>query len=339
MAQGKAPTIADVARRANVSIGTVSNVLSGTRYVSPERKSEVEQAITDLGYHPNRLARALVAQHTNTVGVVVPDIANPFFAELVRGAEDVLGEHDYVVMVGNSDNDARKEQRYLGTLNERRADGIMVVIAAASDAADVRSLASQMATVAVDRTVPGWHGDVVVGDNPLGMSLAVDHLAKLGHTELAFVNGDSRLSTASERWRGFTRAVEAAGLRVFGYSEGAFTFDSGYEQGLALLRAARRPTAVCTANDLLALGVLAAVAEEGVRVPEELSVVGYDDIAYARLASPSLTTVRQPAHDMGAAAARLLLDRLAGVRRTGRRLVVPPSLVVRASTASVGATR
>ena len=332
MGQANVPTIEDVARRAGVSVGTVSNVLSNARFVRLATRAQVEQAIQELGFRPNRLARALVSRRTNTIGLVLPDIANPFFAELARGAEDILGEQDYVVVLGNSDNDPRKEQRYLSNFDDRRIDGIIVVIAAASDAADVRGLANQLPTVAVDRTVPRWRGDTVVGDNRLGMSLAVKHLAELGHDRLAFIDGDSRLSTASERHDGFLQAVETAGLQVHSYSEGAFTFESGFAQGEALLRGANRATAVCAANDLLALGVLSAALEHGCRVPDDLSVVGYDDIAYARLASPGLTTVRQPAYDMGTAAARLLLGRLAGARRRSRHLVMEPSLMIRAST-------
>ncbi len=333
------PTMQDVARSAGVSIGTVSNVLSKARYVRPQTRAQVERAIDELGFRPNRLARALVYRRTNAIGLVLPDIANPFFSELARGAEDVFGDHDYVTLLGNSDNDPVKEQRYLGSFDDRRVDGIIVVIASAGDAAAVRELAERIPTVAVDRTAKGWQGDTVVGDNRWGMSLAVRHLVTLGHHRIGFVNGDSRLSTASERRHGFLRALGEAGLEPAGYSEGAFTFASGLEQGAAMLREHERPTAICAANDLLALGILAAAGELGLRVPQDVSILGYDDIAYARVASPGITTVRQPAREMGAGAARLLLGRLADEQRPAQHLVLRPVLVERESTAPLGGTR
>ncbi len=324
----------DVAQVAGVSLGTVSHVLSSAHYVRPETRARVDAAIMELGFRPNRVARALVRHRTNTVGFVLPDITNPFFAELARGAEDVLSEADYAAVLGNSDNDPVKERRYLASFGERGVDGLIVAIAAASHADDVRSLAERIPTVIVDRTLPGWRGDNVVGDNRTGMGLAVRHLSGLGHRRLALINGDAHLSTASERRLGFSQAVVAEGIADVSYSDGAFTFESGYQQAIALLDRSNRPTAVCAANDLLALAVLSAASDRDCTVPDELSVVGYDDIAYAKLASPSLTTVRQPAYDMGAAAARLLLERLRDERRNARRLVVRPQLVVRRSTAS-----
>ena len=327
------PTMRDVAKVAGVSLGTVSHVLSRAHYVRPETQARVESAIEELGFRPNRVARALVRRRTNAIGVVLPDIANPFFAELARGAEDVLSEADYAAMLGNSDNDAVKERRYLASLGERGVDGLIVALAAASHADDLRGLAARIPTVSVDRVVSGWLGDSVVGDNRAGMGLAVRHLTGLGHRRLALINGDTRLSTASERRLGFRKAIIAEAITDVSYSDGVFTFESGYEQALVFLNRADRPTAICAANDLLALAVLAAAGDRGCRVPDELSVVGYDDIAYAKLASPSLTTVRQPAYDMGAAAARMLLERLRDEQLAARRLVMKPQLVVRGSTA------
>jgi LacI family transcriptional regulator len=337
--QDRTPTMRDVARTAGVSLGTVSHVLSGAHYVRPETHARVESAIEQLGFRPNRVARSLVRRRTNTVGFVLPDIANPFFAELARGAEDILSEADYAAVLGNSDNDRVKEGRYLSSFGERGVDGLIVALSAASHAEDVRGLAERIPTVIVDRIVTGWKGDSVVGDNRTGMGLAVQHLAGLGHKQLALINGDARLSTATERRLGFARAVAAEGIVDVSYSDGAFTFESGYEQAVALLDRADRPTAACAANDLLALAVLSAASDRGCHVPDEMSVVGYDDITYARLASPSLTTVRQPAYEMGAAAARLLLERLRDERTVPRRLVVKPQLMVRGSTAAPRAGR
>ncbi len=330
----KVPTMHDVARVAGVSIGTVSHVLSRSHYVRPETRARVEVAVDELGFRPNRVARALVRRRTNTVAVVLPDITNPFFAELARGAEDVLGTADFAAVFGNSDNDPDKERRYLSNFGDRRVDGMIIVIAAETDGNEISDLAERMPTVAVDRVISGWRGDQVVGDNEAGMALAVHHLVELGHRRVALINGDRRLSTTVERRLGFGRALQVEGLQPVSMTDGAFTYESGFQQALELLGRSNRPTAVCATNDLLAFAVLAAASEKGCRIPQDLSVVGYDDIAFAKLASPSLTTVRQPAYDMGATAAHLLLERLQDDRRLSKRVVTKAELVVRGSTAA-----
>ena len=181
--------------------------------------------------------------------------------------------------------------------------------------------------------LPGWIGDSVSGDDQAGMALAVRHLIELGHRHVALIGGDPRVSSARVRRAGFEQGLRDAELQPTSITEGLFTFDSGHHQALALLGNGPRPSAVCAANDLLALGVLAAAKELGVRIPEQLSVIGYDDIAYARLAAPSLTTIRQPAYGMGEVAARLLLERVAGDDGPKRRIVMLPELMVRGSTA------
>jgi LacI family transcriptional regulator len=335
----KKPTANDVALTADVSLGTVSHVLTGTHYVRPETRGRVERAIAELGYRPNRVARALAQRQTMTVGIVLPHIANPFFAHLAQAAEDVFGLEDYATVFGNSNNDAHKERRYLATFGDRGIDGLIVAIAAAADADEIRRLADYIPTVLVDRTVPDWQGDSVVGDNLMGMGLAVRHLFELGHERVALINGDRRLSTAREREEGFTTAAAAHNLAVTSISAGAFTFESGLEQANALLRMRDHPTAVCVGNDLLALGVLAGASALGCRVPDQLSVIGYDDIAYAGLAWPSLTTIRQLSSEMGTAAARLLLDRISGKSHDPCRIVTQPELIVRGSTAAPSSLR
>ncbi len=330
------PTIKDVARLAGVSVGTVSNVLNRPRRVSPQTRAKVEWAIAQLGFRPNKVARALISQRTNTVGMIVPDAANPFFAELLRGVEDVLGERDYAVIFGNSDNSASKERRYITALRERRVDGMIAVTATDADAEEIRALGEEIPMVIVDRQISGWEGDCVLSDNRLGMTLAVDHLVSLGHRRIALIDGDLRLFTARERYAGFLDGLARHGLEPAVVSFGSFTFDSGYSQMAALLRGDPLPTAVCAANDLLALGAIAAILDAGLRVPQQISIVGYDDIIFARVSSPGLTTVRQNARAMGAEAARLMLERLEGRRSGPKRVILEPELVVRQSTASPG---
>jgi len=335
----KKPTAQDVANAAGVSLGTVSHVLTGNRYVRPETRERTERAIKELGFRPNRVAQSLVSRQTNTIGMVIPDIVNPFFAELARGAEDVLGLEGFATVFGNSDNDLGKEVRYLADFEDRRVDGLIVGTAAAARSDHLRRVAGHIPTVIVDRTLARWQGDVVLGDNLAGMALAVQHLAELGHKRIAMISGDRSLSTAREREQGFISAAAGAGLTVTAISRGTFAIDSGLEQAVALLSGENRPTAICAANDLLALGAIAGATQAGYRVPEDLSIVGYDDIAYARMVSPSLTTVYQSALDMGATAARLLLERIRQSSLTFRSTVLQPKLMVRASTAPPGRDR
>jgi LacI family transcriptional regulator len=328
----RAPTVRDVSAAADVSVGTVSHVLSNARNVSPETRARVQRAMKRLGYKPNRIAQSLIRRRTMAVGMVIPDVANPFFAELARGAEDVLAGADYALVFGNSDNDAHKERRYIDSFKERQVDGMIVAIASDAESKAILEFAKQTAMVLVDRAFKDWSGDTVLGDNSLGMGLAVNHLVELGHRRIGLVNGDPELSTAKQRRAGFERSLHRHGLEARLIREGRFTLDSGQEQTRDMLALPEPPTAICAANDLLALGALLAAAERNVKVPAELSVVGYDDIAYARLAQPRLTTISQPAYEMGAAAARLLLQRLASPGRRSEHQVVAPRLVVRDST-------
>lgn len=324
------PTITDVARAARVSTGTVSHVLSGARYVRPETRARVEQAIDELGFRPSTIARALTSRRTRTAGMVVPDVTNPFFSDLIWQVERALAGAGYALIFGNSANDPEHERRYLESLLERRVEAAVLVVTADVDAALLQRVADEIPSVLVDREGAA-RADAVVGDNARGTAAAVDHLVRLGHRRIALVNGDERLPTAGERRAGVEAALARHGLEPAARTAGAFTLASGFAQMQELLD--DPPTAVCAGNDLLAMGVLKAALEDGLRVPDDLSVVGYDDIAYAAFTSPPLTTVRQPGRRMGTEAARLLLSRLGGYGGAPRRVVVHPELVVRGSTA------
>jgi LacI family transcriptional regulator len=321
----------DVARAASVSVGTVSNVVSGARAVRPETRERVERAIAELGFRPNTVARALIRRRTQTVGMVIPDVTNPFFSDLIWEVERALTEAEYAVVFGNSANDPARERQYLEAFLSRRVDALVVVVTAGADLDFVRGLAAEVPTVFVDRLVPP-DVESVVGDNDAGMALVVDHLVGLGHRRVALVNGDAELETARAREAGAVAALARHGLEPVARSAGAFTLESGDEQGRALFERALSPTAVVAANDLLAMGVLAAASRAGLAVPGDVSVTGYDDIAYAAFTSPPLTTVRQPARAMGEEAVRLLLARLEGDESPPRRQVVEPELKPRAST-------
>jgi LacI family transcriptional regulator len=330
--------VVDVARAAKVSVGTVSNVVSGARNVRPETRERVERAIAELGFRPNTIARALIRRRTQTVGMVIPDVTNPFFSDLIWEVERALTDADYAVVFGNSANDPVRERRYLEAFLSRRVDALVVVVTAGADLDFVRGLAAEVPTVFVDRLVPP-DVESVVGDNAAGMTLVVDHFVALGHRRLALVNGDEGLETARARQAGLEAALARHGLELAARSTGEFTLESGEEQAEALFGRGERPTAVVAANDLLAMGVLAAASSRGLNVPGDISVSGYDDIAYAAFTSPPLTTVRQPARSMGEEAVRLLLARLEGEGNRPRRVVVEPELRVRTSTGPPTARR
>lgn len=331
MSSGRS-TIVDVAERAGVSTGTVSNVLSGARHVRPETRSRVEDALRELGFRPNRVARALSQRRTHTVGMVVPDVTNPFFATLTLTAEQALAERGFAVLFGNAGNDAEVERRYLAEFAERRVDGL--VAATSGVETDVlAAVARHVPTVLVDRTIDGWPGDTVLGDDRHGMSLAVAHLAEQGHARIALLDGDHGLSTGRDRLEGATEQLRALGLEAVSVTAGPFTLESGFERAAALLAGPEPPTAICAANDLLAIGALRAAAARGIDVPGRLSITGFDDIAFAEYTSPPLTTVRQRPWRIAAAIVNVVTRRIEDPAAEPARVVVDAELVVRGSTA------
>jgi LacI family transcriptional regulator len=328
-------TMADVARAANVSTGTVSHVLSGARAVRPQTRERVEAAIAELGFQPDRLARALVRRRTQTIGMLIPDVTNPFFADLIWRVEQALATVDHALICGNSGNDPDREQRYLQSFLERRVDAIIVGVSGGENLDFLRSVGKETPTLFVDRVIDeeGW--DSVRCDNTAGMAMVVDHLTGLGHRRIALINGEPGLPTTTERERAARARLAKHGIQLMSATTGAFTLESGQEQGRTLLAKDRIPTAVCAGNDLLAMGMMRAAAEAGLRVPDDISVAGYDDIAYADYASPALTTVRQPVDDIAREVVRLVSERLSGHADMARHVTLAPELRVRDSTASV----
>ena len=326
------PTMADVAREAGVSTGTVSNVLSGARRVAPGTLRKVERAIRELDYRPNFAARSLMRRQTMTVGMIVPDIVNPVFAGLLSGAEDALSQAGYAVLFGSSQNRIEKERRYLETFRDRQVDGMIIDIASDTDDAELATLRAGAPIVLVDHATPAWSGDSVRSDDEHGMALAVDHLVGLGHRRIALVNGEAIVTGAVRRQFGFESRLAHHGLEPAWISSGTFTMSSGHEQAGALLASDAQATAVCAGNDVLALGALSAFLEAGIDVPGSISVVGYDDIEFDLAVMPKLSTVTQPMRAMGMAAARLLLQRFEEPEGPSQAVKLQGRLVVREST-------
>ncbi len=329
-------TLRDVARRAGVSIATVSYVLNGTRSVSPEVEARVREAVRALQYRPNRLARGLRRKRTHVIGLVVPDSANPFFAEIARGMEDLSFAHDHSVILCNSDGDPAKEQRYLGVLIEQQVDGIALVSAHATPAHLSMLRQRRIPFVVVDRDLPGLEADCVLADNFQGGYLATRHLLERGHRRIACIAGPSELTPSADRVRGYRRALEEAGIRPreVWVQRGDFRAESGYEAARFFLSlpAKVRPTAIFACNDLMAIGAMRAIGEAGLSIPDDIALVGFDDILLASYVIPPLTTVAQPTYEMGRIAGDLLLRRLGEPDRPPARLILPVRLVVRQST-------
>lgn len=327
------PTILDVAERANVSKSLVSMVMRGASNVSNGRREAVLKAATELGYRPNELARGLVQRRTHTIGVLLSDLGNPFFAEVVEGIQQEAGSVRYRTLLGTGNRAPDLEVRAISALLERQPDG-MILLSPRITAAELDKAASSTPTVLVGHRANGSALDCVVNDDLAGAVMAVGHLAELGHRRIAHVSGGSAPGSA-DRQRGYERAMARLGLELQMFMVGGeYSEQGGYEGARRVLAKKARPTAIFVANDLAALGALTAIREAGLSVPEDISVVGYDNTYLAALDSVSLTSVDQPRHRMGVLAARLLLERVESGRTDPRLEVLKPRLIPRSTSAA-----
>ncbi|NUT27140.1 MAG: LacI family DNA-binding transcriptional regulator [Streptomyces sp.] len=331
-------TMADVARSAGVSVATVSHVLNGTRPVLPHTRQAVLDAVDELGYTPNTLARSLVTSRTRSIGLAVSAISNPYFTEILQGVEAAALEHGYSLLIADPHDDPAHERKVVQLLHERRVDGMIV-----APSADPRDLIAYLGrhdvpTVLLDRVVDtstdgSPRFDQVCADSAEPVARLVTHLAGLGHRRIALVAGLPGLSTTGERLAGYRDGLAAAGLAhddhlvVHGDSESA-----GAEQvTAALLGLAAPPTALVTANNTMTIGALRALRDRGMSVPDDIALCCFDDFAWADLFSPRLTAIAQPSRDIGAQAVRVLLDRLAAPDRPARTVRLPCTFVHRTS--------
>lgn len=329
----QAATIKRVADRAGVSIATVSRVGADPRSVSEKLRLRVEEAALALNYRPSRAARMLRGGTSQAVGVVIPDLENPFFTAVVRGIDLVLQAAGYTLLLANSDEDAARERNILLTLRAEGVAGIIFVPINSARDAYREVLAPPLYTVVVDRAPAQLRPDLVTVDNVEGTRIGVAHLFELGHRDVALLGGPLRHSTATERRQGYELALRDAGrpIRQDLIYSGDFREAGGYAGMNALIALARRPTAVFVANNLMTLGAFRALHEADVRIPEEVALVGFDDMPWATSLNPPLTAVSQPSQEIGSSAADLLLDRIARPDRAIRHLILETKLVVRAS--------
>lgn len=327
-------TIKDVAALAGISYTTVSHVVNKTRPVSEEVRLKVEAAIKRLDYVPSAVARSLKAKTTATIGLLVPNSLNPYFAELARGIEDYCERNGYCVILCNSDDNPDKQRSYLRVLLEKRIDGL-IVASAGGDSGLAQGLAGvKTPMVIVDRGLEGVDADLVRIDHEYGAYLATRHLLELGHRDIATIGGPASTSVAQMRQAGFARALKEAGIEVSPSRmlESDFTSTGGYNAASVLLER-KPPSAIFAGNDMIGIGVLRAAAERNVRVPAELSVIGFDDIQMSRYVYPALTTVGQSILQLGEMAAEVLLRRIATPGLATDQRIVTPSIVLRESTA------
>ena len=335
-------TIKDVAALAGISYTTVSHVVNKSRPVSDPVRLKVEAAIAQLDYVPSAVARSLKARSTATIGLLVPNSINPYFAELARGIEDYCERKGYCVILCNSDDDPQKQRSYIRVLLEKRVDGL-IVSSVGGECALAQSLATtHTPLVILDRALPGLEADLVTIDNEQGGYLATHHLLELGHRDIACVTGPLHNSAGQQRLAGFVRALKDAGLNAAPgrIVESDFSSPGGYDAAAQLLAqsaAEGAPTAIFACNDMMGMGVLRAAAERGIRVPGQLSVIGFDDIQICRFVYPALTTVGQSIRQLGEMAAERLLQRVRKVV-TGacEQRLITPAIVTRESTAALG---
>lgn len=330
-------SVRDVARLAGVSVGTVSNVLNNPDVVAPSTQERVRHAIDELGFVRNESARQLRAGRSRSIGMIVLDVANPFFTDVARGVEELATEAGIAVILCNSDEDAAKEARYLSLLEEQRVQGMLLTPVNGVDPGLERLRRRGTPVVLLDRRAPGTDLCSVAVDDVLGGRLAVAHLAEAGHRRIAFVGGPDSIQQVRDREEGARRAwsdagrdpgtlalIRSSGLNVAGGQTAA--------EVVLSTPASDRATAVFCANDLLGLGLLQGLMAAGLRVPEDVAIVGYDDIEFAAAAAVPMSSVRQPRQLLGRTAARMLLEEASGREHEHTQAEFEPDLVVRASS-------
>lgn len=342
--RGGLATITDVARRARVSRATVSRVLNRYPHVRSQVRAAVQQAVRALGYRPDHVARSLARRETQTLGLVVADITNPFYAETARAIVETVRDRGYNVILCNTDNRPRLQEEYVEVLRQRRVDGIIFGSVFLHDPVVEGLVGSGYPCIMYNRRLRSGRGNYIVLDNVRASQDLTRHLLALGHRRIGFVSGLSQLSTAGDRLRGYRAALRGAGLLVDSelIRPGGFKAVLAQRAAQELLKLPRRPTAIMAGNDLMALGVMQAAGELDLRIPEDLAVVGFDDIAIAGHRQIQLTTMAQQKAEMGRLAAEGILEIIRDPQRYARQplqQILAPTLVVRGTCGALKAAR
>lgn len=330
-------TLKDVAELAGVDVSTASRVLNGASFrVRENTRQKVLAAARQVGYQPNALARSLRVGKTNIFALLVPDITNPFFAELSKGAEDATASYGYSLILCNTEDRPEPEEEYIRALRERQIDGFLVATAHNGGTNALKLIESNYPVVLVNRRIRGLRTGFVVADDTNGAKEAVRYLLELGHRRIAHIAGYSHADTAKRRlsaYRSVMSAQDLGGVAEDLVVQSDYTFKGGQDAMARLLDLPDRPTAVFVANDIMALGALTIAQTRRVRVPEDISIIGFNDIALAQYSYPRLTTVRTPSYEMGALAAQMLLRMVKGEDASPSGITMRSELVIRDSTA------
>lgn len=325
-------TIKDVAKAANVSIATVSRVLSGKNPVSKEVRDRVLSAVESLEYHPNALARSLREETTKTLGLVISNVMNPFFASVARAVEDAANEKGYSVILCNVDEDPHKEQLYLDVLFQKRVDGLIISPTSHESPQLSKYIKSDVPMVFVDRSIEGLGIPTVRVDGTKTVEALVEYLADLGHEHLAIISGPPEVIAGDERLTAFLDGARKQGITIpKEYVRfGDFRRESGRQSMCELLQLRRQPTAVFVANNLMCLGTLQAIKQSGYRMPEDISIASFDDVSWFDLLEPPITAIAQPTRQLGEMAAQMLLQRMEEDRKP-QSCILQAELIVRGS--------
>jgi len=328
--------IKQIAERAGVSVGTVSNVLNELPSVREATRKRVLAVVDSFGYQPSMLGRALRKEKTNIIVMIVPDITNPFFPGVVRGAEDVAFQNGYQLVLCNSDNDYTKELAYMRALRSYRPSGLIIVPSDLREGEEeVRAyIKAGSAVVYVDRVPPHWRGDAVTSAHEEGAYEATRHLISLGHKRIATITGPVQGTSAAQRLAGFERAMKDARLPVAAeyIQETDFNRAGGYEKADFLLKLRSRPTAIFAANDLIAMGAIKATRNLGLSCPKDVSIFGFDNLEMDDETTPALSTVDQFISELGGRAAQIVINRVNGDKSPTKRICISTCLRLREST-------
>ncbi len=331
---GRPATIKDVATRAGVSVATVSAVINNNKYVSPGLAQRVHESITALDYERNGLAQGLKKHTSHTIGLIISDITNPFFTSVVRGVEDVANARGYSLILGNTDEDPKKEMSYMRLLESKRVDGLIVAVTQGNHAYLRSWPTHRLPLVGIDRLPSELGIDAVLLDNVAGARQAVEHLITLGHERIGIVAGLPGIITTQERLTGYKQALEAHGIPLDPalIVEGNSRLEGGERGALQLLtQETARPTALFVTNGQMIIGTLQAINRLGLRCPQDMALVGFDDFAWAAVMHPQLTTVCQPTYEIGQKAAQLLFERLEKRDAAPQVVRLQPRLIIRES--------
>ncbi|MBU2439328.1 LacI family transcriptional regulator, partial [bacterium] len=303
------PTIKDVAELVGVHPSTVSRVINDDSRISEKTREKVFLIIKKLGYTPNAIARGLKTKRTHTLGMLIPDITNPFFAEIARGVEDAANKNDFNIILCNTDDRLKKERTYLEILRGKRVDGLILGTAHIKDKSILELEKNNFPYILVSRNIEELDKNCVIVDDEAGGIMATEYLIKLGHRRIAHITGPLKTRSALNRLKGYKLAFKKYEIEYRDelVGEGDFRIKGGYQVMKRFLKLAEPPTAIFAANDLLALGAMQAIQKKNFHIPEDFSVIGFNDIELASFVYPALTTIRQPMLEMGALAVKMLL--------------------------------